>query len=255
MREQFTKTLFEHAKSDPNIVLITGDLGFGLFEPFAQTLPKQFINSGINEQSMMGMAAGYASTGKRVFVYSIANFVTLRCLEQIRNNISLMDNSVVIVGVGGGYDYGSQGYTHHALEDIAVMRSIPNIEILIPADSFETRELTSYLALTERPSYLRLEKSTSQEFHNNELVMLPGKINEIISGEHGTLIFSGSIGDIALQAAKKLNDMRFFVSVASLSFVTNIDSTYLKLACKKGPIVIIEEHSMIGGLEVPFWRN
>ena len=169
-------------------------------------------------------------------------------MEQIRNDIALMNNSVVIVGVGGGYDYGSQGYTHHAIEDISVIRSIPNIEVLVPADSIETKALTRYLASTNKPSYFRLEKSNNLILHRNELGLFPGKINEIISGEHGSLIFSGSIGEIAVQAARELKALGIFVSVASLSFITNIDSNYIKLAAERGPIVIIEEHSLNGGV-------
>ena len=132
MRDAFVKSLLEEARKDPNLILITGDLGFGVLDEFQQALPKQFINSGVNEQAMMGMAAGIASTGKRVFVYSIGNFPTLRCIEQIRNDVALMNNPVVVVSVGAGYAYGSQGYTHHALEDIAILRAIPNIEFIVP---------------------------------------------------------------------------------------------------------------------------
>ena len=106
MRDTFVKTLLEEARRDPNIILITGDLGYGVLDEFAKELPGQFINSGVNEQAMMGMAAGYASTGKRVFAYSIGNFPTLRCLEQIRNDVCFMNNSVVVVSVGAGYSYG-----------------------------------------------------------------------------------------------------------------------------------------------------
>jgi hypothetical protein len=111
----------------------------------AAELPNQFINAGVNEQAMMGMAAGIASTGKRVFVYSIGNFPTLRCLEQIRNDICLMNNPVVVVSVGAGYAYGPQGYTHHALEDIAVIRALPNIQVVIPADPIEAKLVTKFL--------------------------------------------------------------------------------------------------------------
>ena len=162
MRDAFVETLLEEAKIDENIILITGDLGFGVLDKFQKELPNQFINSGVNEQTMMGMAAGIASTGKRVFVYSIGNFPTLRCLEQIRNDICLMNNPVVVVSVGAGYAYGPQGYTHHSLEDIAVMRALPNLEVLIPADPAETKSLTRFLTKSHSPSYLRLGKSNEE---------------------------------------------------------------------------------------------
>ncbi|MFN3077751.1 MAG: transketolase, partial [Alphaproteobacteria bacterium] len=149
MRDAFIESLLEEARKDQNIILITGDLGFGVLDKFQKELPNQFINSGVNEQAMMGLAAGLASTGKRVFVYSIGNFPTLRCLEQIRNDICFMDNSVVVVSVGAGYAYGPQGYTHHTLEDIAVMRALPNLEVIVPADPIEVKVVTKFLARTK----------------------------------------------------------------------------------------------------------
>jgi transketolase len=248
MRDTFVKTLLAEAKKDPNIILMTGDLGFGVLDQFQKELPGQFINSGVNEQTMMGLAAGYASTGKRVFVYSIGNFPTLRCLEQIRNDVCLMNNSVVVVSVGAGYAYGSQGYTHHALEDIAVLRALPNMDVIVPADPHETVGITRLLVSTRNPAYLRLGKSNEPKIHENEISITPGKINELLSGNDGTIIFSGSVGVIALQAAKELASESVNVSVASMPFISRIDLGYLKSAAKKGPIVIVEEHSYRGGV-------
>lgn len=247
MRDVFVKTLLEEAKKDKNIILITGDLGFGVLDEFQKELPKQFINSGVNEQTMMGMAAGIASTGKRVFVYSIGNFPTLRCLEQIRNDVCLMNNPVVIVSVGAGYAYGPQGYTHHALEDIAVLRALPNLEVAVPADPLEAKLLTKFLVKSKTPSYLRLGKSNEQDINQGDPVISPGKFNEIIPGESGTLLFVGSIGSIALKAREELGKQGFSVSVASVPFLTNLDREYLTSAASKGPIVTIEEHSSRGG--------
>ena len=247
MRDAFVKTLLEEAKKDKNIILITGDLGFGVLDKFQKELPNQFINSGVNEQAMMGMAAGIASTGKRVFVYSIGNFPTLRCLEQIRNDICLMNNPVVVVSVGAGYAYGPQGYTHHALEDIAVMRALPNLEVVIPADPIETKLVTKFLAGTRSPSYLRLGKSNEQNFNQTELAISPGRFNEIISGESGTILFVGSVGRVALNATGELLKHGFPVSVASVPFLVSLDKEYLIRASLKGPIITIEEHSSRGG--------
>jgi transketolase len=169
------QTLLDNAKKDPNIVFITGDLGFGVIEDFQSQLPGQFINAGVSEQAMMGMAAGIASTGKRVFVYSIGNFPTLRCLEQIRNDVCLMNNPVVIVSVGAGYSYGSQGYTHHALEDIAVMRALPNMNVYVPCDSVEAKALTNYLCKDKSPSYLRLGKSGEPILHKSDILVNDNK--------------------------------------------------------------------------------
>lgn len=248
MRNAFIHTLLEEARLDPSIILITGDLGFSVFETFQHELPNQFINAGIAEQTMMSMAAGIASTRKRVFVYSIGNFPTLRCLEQIRNDVCLMDNSVVVVAVGAGYSYGSHGYTHHALEDIAVLRALPNMEVIVPADPKETLEITRFLARTTKPSYLRLGKSGEPIIHTVDPVIREGKFVEICPGSRGTLIFVGSIGTIALQAKELLARKGVDVAVVSAPFVSSIDTDYLRMASSKGPIVTIEEHSARGGL-------
>jgi transketolase len=247
MRDAFVQTLLEEAKRDKNIILITGDLGFGVLDVFQKELPSQFINSGVNEQALMGMAAGIASTGKRVFVYSIANFPTLRCLEQIRNDVCLMNNSVVVVSVGAGYAYGAQGYTHHALEDIAVMRALPNLDILIPADPIEAKLITKYLVKTKSPSYLRLGKSNENMINQIEPVLAHGKFNEIIKGESGTILFVGSIGTTAMKAAELLLLGGLSSSVASVPFVSSLDKDYLERAARKGPIVTVEEHGRRGG--------
>lgn len=247
MRDAFVESLLEEARKDQNIILITGDLGFGVLDKFQKELPNQFINSGVNEQAMMGLAAGLASTGKRVFVYSIGNFPTLRCLEQIRNDICFMDNSVVVVSVGAGYAYGPQGYTHHTLEDIAVMRALPNLEVVIPADPIEAKLVTKFLARTKSPSYLRLGKSNEQNFNQSAPMISPGKFNELIRGENGTILFVGSIGKIALKAAQELLIENISVSVVSVPFISSLDVEYLRSASRNGPIVTLEEHSERGG--------
>lgn len=247
MRDAFVQTLLAEAKRDKNIILITGDLGFGVLDVFQKELPGQFINSGVNEQALMGMAAGIASTGKRVFVYSIANFPTLRCLEQIRNDVCLMNNSVVVVSVGAGYAYGAQGYTHHALEDIAVMRALPNLDILVPADPIEAKLITKYLVKTKSPSYLRLGKSNENMINQLEPVLTHGKFNEIIGGESGTILFVGSIGTTVMKAAELLQLGGLSSSVASVPFVSSLDKDYLEEAARKGPIVTVEEHGRRGG--------
>lgn len=248
MRDTFVKTLLEVAKKDPHIILMTGDLGYGVLDGFEKELPGQFINSGVNEQTMMGMAAGYASTGKRVFVYSIGNFPTLRCLEQIRNDVCLMNNPVVVVSVGAGYAYGSQGYTHHALEDIAVLRALPNMEVIVPADPAETRELTLSIIASKKPTYLRLGKSKEPAIHSGPITISSGRINEVSGGDSGTLIFAGSVGAVAVAAAKELATIGIDVAVASMPFISTIDIDYIGRALKKGPVIVIEEHSYRGGV-------
>ena len=146
MRDTFVRTLVEIAKKDKNIELVTGDLGFGVLKPYWEQCPDQFTNAGIAEQNMTAVAAGMALEGKTVFTYSIGNFPTLRCLEQIRNDCAYHDANVKIVCVGGGFVYGSLGMSHHATEDIAVMRSLPNVVVMAPGDLVEAEEATKAIA-------------------------------------------------------------------------------------------------------------
>ena len=247
MREAFVNALSTAARADRNIVLITGDLGFGVLEKFASEFPDQFFNAGVAEQSMMGLAAGLASTGKRVFVYSIGNFPTLRCLEQIRNDVCNMNNSVVIVSVGAGYSYGPQGYTHHALEDIAAMRALPNMEIISPADPIEAALLTTQLAKSSTPSYLRLGKSKEQIIHKNDVELPAGKFVKVSDGDFGTIIFTGSVGSVAMDAKTFLLANGINVGVYSAPYISKIDVQTIEARAALGPVVIVEEHSLRGG--------
>jgi transketolase len=158
-----------------------------------------------------------------------------------------MNNSVVVVSVGAGYAYGPQGYTHHSLEDIAVMRSLPNLDVIIPADPIETRKVTEFLVKSLNPSYLRLGKSNEMNINIGDPMLKYGKVNEIVSGESGTILFVGSIGTTAMKASRELFKQGLDVSVASVPFLTNLDIKYLTSAASKGPIVTIEEHSSRGG--------
>ena len=159
MRTAFVNTLIELAEKDENIYLLTGDLGFSVLEGFIQKFPERFINCGVAEQNMMGVAAGLALSGKKPYVYSIIPFVTMRCFEQVRNDICYQNLDVKIVGVGSGLAYGFLGATHHAIEDIAILRVLPNMTILSPGDPTEARELTLKSYQTKNPTYLRLNKS------------------------------------------------------------------------------------------------
>lgn len=156
MRDTFVRTLIDLARKDPNIELVTGDLGFGVLKPFWETLPNQFLNAGIAEQNMTTVAAGMALSGKTVFTYSIGNFPTLRCLEQIRNDCAYHQANVKIVCVGGGFVYGALGMSHQATEDIAVMRALPDVAVLCPGDLVEAEAATKAIADYPGTCYLRL---------------------------------------------------------------------------------------------------
>ena len=166
MRDTFVKTLIEEAKKDKNIELVTGDLGFGVLKPYFEQLPNQFTNAGIAEQNMTGVAAGMALCGKTVFTYSIGNFPTLRCIEQIRNDCAYPHANVKIVCVGGGFVYGSLGMSHQATEDIAMLRALPEVTVVCPGDLVEAAEATKAIAHTPGTVYLRLGRGGEKRVHD-----------------------------------------------------------------------------------------
>lgn len=159
MRNSFISSLCEIASENDKVSLIVGDLGYGVVEPFAEAFPDRFFNAGVAEQNMMGFAAGMASEGYHVFVYSIANFPIFRCAEQIRNDVDYHNLPVTIVSVGGGLAYGNLGYSHHAVQDYAFMRTLPNMRICAPGDPNEVRKCLDYISSSPGPSYLRLGKA------------------------------------------------------------------------------------------------
>lgn len=247
MRKTFIQSLLSAARVDPNIVFITGDLGYGVVDDFAHELPKQFINAGISEQAMMGMAAGMASEGKRVFVYSIGNFSTLRCLEQIRNDVCAMENPVVIVSVGAGYSYGSQGYTHHAVEDIAVMRALPNLEILLPSDSEEVRVITEYLCTSQYPAYLRLGKDGEPKIHSPGSIEFDHSPYKITEGVDFAILTSGSIASEAILAVNNLRNQGVYGSIFLIPSLKGLKEDFLRLLADYPFLVSLEEHAPSGG--------
>jgi transketolase len=247
MRNSFINELIVQAESDETIYLVAGDLGYSVLDEFQNKFPNRFINSGIAEQSMMSLAAGLASTGKKVFVYSIGNFSTLRCLEQIRNDVCLMRQNVTVVSVGAGYSYGSQGYTHHAIEDISVMRAMHEMSIYSPCDGQETKEITKLICGTGGPAYLRLGKSNEPRIHAQRIQIKQSKFIEVVPGKRGTILFTGAIGRLALLAQIELQSLGFDVAVASCPIISSPDLDYLRIASHKGLIVTLEEHISKGG--------
>ena len=169
MRTAFINELFDLAKQDPRIVLIVGDLGFGVVTPFMEQLPGQFLNAGVAEQNMTGMAAGMALSGKIALTYSIANFPTLRCLEQVRNDVCYHNANVKVVSVGGGFTYGAMGATHHAVEDLAVMRALPGLVVVAPGDPIEARAATRAVIEYSGPCYVRLGKAGEPVVHPSSI--------------------------------------------------------------------------------------
>ena len=183
MRSAFINELVAAAEINENIVLVVGDLGFGVIEPFATRFPKRFFNAGVAEQNMMGLAAGLASEGFHVFVYSIANFPTFRCAEQIRNDVDYHNLPVTIVAVGGGMAYGNLGYSHHAVQDYALIRTMSNMLIAAPGDPMEVTACMRYLMSNPQPSYLRIGKAGEPCIHAEIPEVSPGKWLTIREGK------------------------------------------------------------------------
>jgi transketolase len=195
MRNEFIKQLVKLAWKNDKIVLIVGDLGFGVVEPFAKCFPDRFFNTGVAEQNMMGLAAGLASEGYHVFVYSIANFPIFRCAEQIRNDVCYHNLPVTIVSVGGGLAYGNLGYSHHAVQDFAFMRVMPNMTILAPGDPNETKLCLEFIVDKPKPSYLRLGKAGEIVYNDSTVLKGDGYLENILvrSNSNIAVISTGAV--------------------------------------------------------------
>lgn len=249
MRAAFIQTLMELAAGDKRIVLISGDLGFGVVEPFANRFPNQFLNVGVAEQNMTGIASGMALSGKIVFTYSIGNFPTLRCLEQVRNDVCYHGANVKIVSVGAGLAYGALGASHHATEDIAVMRALPNMVVLSPGDTIEAGMATRAAMAHDGPAYLRLARTNEPAVHTGTISFEIGKAIPVKEGNDITLIATGSMVHISAQAARILESKGVEARVLSMHTIRPLDEEAVySAACETGAVVTIEEHSRIGGL-------
>lgn len=194
MRNAFIQELVSVARENPQIALIVGDLGYSVVEPFADEFPDRFINAGVAEQNMTGLAAGMASEGFHVFTYSIANFPTFRCAEQIRNDVAYHKLPVTVVAVGGGLAYGALGYSHHAVQDYALIRTLPNMLIAAPGDPLEVRACMRYLVDNPMPSYLRLGKAGEPNFHSTVPNVAPGQWHKVRDGCDKKAILSTGAG-------------------------------------------------------------
>ena len=246
----FSETLQQLAGTDKDIVVVTSDSrGSGKLVPFGLKFPQQIVEVGIAEQNLVGVAAGLASTGKKVFAVSPACFLTARALEQIKNDVAYSDNPVNLIGISAGVSYGALGSTHHSLHDFAVLRAIHNLIVVAPADNYETEEAIRQAALLEQPVYLRfgkkpmplLESSTPFEF---------GKGRIIREGKDLALIATGETVYPAVQAAEKLErEHQLKVTVVSMHTIKPLDTSLLnKIAGRGMPIITVEEHSVNGGL-------
>ena len=249
LRTAFIDTLRELARIDDRIFLLTADMGYSVFETFRDEFPDRFLNTGIAEQNTIGVAAGLASRGKIVFVYSIIPFVTMRCFEQVRLDLAYNFMNVKLVGVGAGLTYGPLGSSHHALEDIAIMRSLPDMTVLCPGDPIETRELIKRSFEYEGPVYIRLGKNGEPKIHPDETRIDIGKSITVLEGNDLALITTSNMLETGKIWVEEWKQDGVNVSLISMPSLKPFDSSTVKnLIDKEIPIITLEEHSVIGGL-------
>ncbi len=250
MRQAFINALIELAESDKDIWLLTADLGFGLVEPFAKKFPERYINVGVAEQNMIGVATGLALEGKKVFCYSIANFPTMRCLEQIRNDVCYHNLPVCIVSGGAGLWYGALGMTHWAVEDIAVMQCLPNMAVVSPCSEQETSELIKDICHRSQPCYLRMSRTSNYILPLKDYYF--GKATTIIDSPYSDVVILATGGQMisnAIEAKTILRKEKRYTRVLNVHTIKPLDWQSIIDAIDGVKLVItIEEHSRIGGL-------
>ena len=249
MRNAFIEELVSLATQHPHIALVVGDLGYSVVEPFADRFPDRFINAGVAEQNMTGLAAGMASEGYHVFTYSIANFPTFRCAEQIRNDVDYHRLPVTVVSVGGGLAYGALGYSHHAVQDYALMRSFPNMLIAAPGDPMEVRACMRYLAANPQPSYLRLGKAGEPCIHAEIPEVTPGKWLCIREGEGGesTYLTTGATLELVSQILQNNANLQHFALNSMPLWGMMAKEVQPQQVKNYKRVITVEDHLLDGG--------
>ena len=250
MRRTFIKELISAAKINKKIILVVNDLGYGVIEKFANLFPKRFINAGVAEQNMMGIAAGLAMDNNHVFVYSIGNFPTFRCAEQIRNDIDYHKLPVTIVNVGSGLSYGNLGYSHHSIQDYALMRSMPNFLISSPSSQKEVKQSVNFLTKNPQPSYLRISKHEENAINERSIRpsnLKPGYWNLIKKGDKKYIILiTGETADIAKKILQK-NIYKHYSIYSLPLWGMKYKEMQVRQARKCKKIIILEDHLQDGG--------
>jgi transketolase len=249
MRTAFIKCLTEQARVDDRIYLITPDMGFSVLEPFRDEFPERFLNVGIAEQNAIGVAAGLALSGKVVYVYSIIPFITMRCFEQVRIDLAYMNTNVRLVGVGAGLSYGPAGATHHAIEDIAIMRALPGMTVCCPGDPKEVHDLVKCSFAHKGPIYFRLGRNGEPTIHNEDVNVTIGKSIQVTSGNDVVIITTSNMLEQGMKWVGELFKKGKQATLLSMPTIKPLDTPAIQSFIKRGiPIVTLEEHNIIGGL-------
>lgn len=248
MRPAFINTLHKLAKEDKKIFLLTADVGFSVFERFIEDFPDRYFNVGVAEANMIGIAAGLSLSNKIVYVYTMAHFITMRCYEQIRLDLCYQNTNVKLIGSGGGLTYGPQGTTHHSIEDISIMRSLPNMCVICPGDPVETKYTIEASLKHNGPMYIRLGKR-DPVIHMKDIYFKIGKGIVLKKGDDLYIFATGNMLETAMVVSKRLERDGLSASVISMHTVKPIDINLIKeFAYSEKPMFTIEEHSIIGGL-------
>ena len=246
MRNTFLNTLVEMAKNDNRIWLITPDLGYAVLEPFKELFPERFINAGISEQNAVGMAAGLAMSGKIPYVYSIMPFVTSRPFEQVKVDCAYMNTNVRLVGVGAGFAYGPAGATHHSIDDLAIMRTLPNMAVVAPGSLNEATDLTRYSVNHNGPMYIRLNKRGEPTY---DYPVEFGKFSQVFDGDAFAVIATSGMLRDAYDTVEKYRKNGINAALFSAHTIKPFDTEcVLGLVRRHIPIITVEEHNIIGGL-------
>lgn len=248
--EEFSETLIELGQKNKDILVVTSDSrGSGKLVPFGVQLPEQIVEVGIAEQNLVGVAAGLGSTGKKVFAVSPACFLTARSLEQAKNDVAYSNVPVTLIGISAGVSYGALGSTHHSLHDVAVFRAINNIDIIIPADNFETRETIIAAAKSDKPIFVKFGKKPMPNLPRISEDFEIGKASTICEGNDVTFIACGETVAPAYKAAQLLEEKGVSIEVISMHSIKPFDNEAVLHSAKKcGAIITVEEHSIYGGL-------
>ncbi|MEM7620834.1 MAG: transketolase C-terminal domain-containing protein [Pseudomonadota bacterium] len=249
MRNAFADEMTQLVDADPRLVLLSGDIGNRLFDRYKEKAPDRFYNCGVAEANMMGVAAGLGMNGFRPVVYTITPFTTTRCFEQIRVDVCYHESPVIIVGTGAGLSYAQLGPTHHSLEDIAILRTLPGMAVLCPCDPLEVRACLRSALKREGPTYIRLGKKGEPELHSTIPTLEIGKAITMRPGDDVCLVGTGNVVSVALEAAEDLKNHGIAVRIENFHSVKPLDESRLSELVEKYKVIgIIEEHSKIGGL-------
>lgn len=243
MRNTAAKIVYEYCKSNKDGFLISGDAGFGVWEKLQEEFPTQYINTGVNEAAMTGLAAGLALSGHKVFIYNIIPFLLMRNYEQVRVDIAYQNLPVILIGIGSGVTYAPAGMTHYSIEDITIAKSMPNLNIISPSDPTQVEKAMHYAIASDNPTFIRISRSGEPKvFDDNIDITKPIMIKD---GNSKAIIFHGSIVDEVLEASKELDDC----AIISFPMIAPIDEKEVATILEKyDEIFVVEEHFKDGGL-------